>query len=90
MIGFASSDAGTLFLLSQDGAQPPADEASMTPNKAGVACFKVAKPSPERRLRSLMIRSRLSPRLRIVLLLTLSLSAFKLFLRTSRRPASNR
>ena len=33
-----------------------------------------------------MIRSRLSPRLRIVRALTLSLSAFRLFLRTSRRP----
>src|SRR5207244_5859731 len=49
-------------------------------------------------LRSLTIRSRRSPRLRLVMLLTLSpafaggrlLSAFRLLLRTSRRPASNR
>ena len=40
MVSLASSDAGTLVLLAQDGAQTPAYEAVEDAVKAGVACLK--------------------------------------------------
>jgi hypothetical protein len=90
MVGLTSSNAGALLLLAQDGVQPAADETVEDAEQTWRGVFEVAKPPRSIGLRSLMIRARLSPRLRLVMLLTLSLSAFRLFLRTSRRPTSNR
>ena len=98
MVGGAPSHAGALFLLAQDGAQPATDEAVEDAEQGGRGMLEVAKPPPEHRVEitddplqaiaSTAARhaSHFVPRFREGRLL----SAFRLFLRTSRRPASNR
>ena len=90
MIGFASSDAGALFPLAQEGAQPSADKAVDDAEQGWRGMFEVAKPSPEHRVEVGDDPFEAVPRLRLVRLRTLSFSACRLCLRTSRRPASNR
>ena len=50
MVGLASSDAGTLVLLAQDGAQTSAYEAVEEAVQRWRGMFEVAKPSPKHRV----------------------------------------
>src|SRR5260370_15218105 len=50
VVGFASSDAGALVLLAQDGAQPSADEAIDDAKQSRCGMLEVAKPSPQHRV----------------------------------------
>src|SRR5438552_13989156 len=50
MIGLASSNAGALLLLAQDGAQPSADEAVEDAEQSWCGVLEVAKPSPQHRV----------------------------------------
>jgi hypothetical protein len=90
MVSLASSDAGALFLLAQDGAQPSADKAVEDAEQSWCGVLEVAKPSPKHRVEVSDDPLQAIAPAALVMPLTLSLSAFRLFLRTSRRPASNR
>src|SRR4030088_2687102 len=50
MVSLASSDAGTLVLLAQDGAQTPAYEPVEDDVQSWRGMFEVAKPSPKHRV----------------------------------------
>src|SRR5438034_5217200 len=50
MVGLASSDAGALFLLAQDGAQPSADEAVKDAKQSRRGMLEVAEPSLKHRV----------------------------------------
>ena len=50
MVGLATSNAGALFLLAQDGAQPSADEAVDDAEQSRCGMLEVAKPSPKHRV----------------------------------------
>ena len=50
MVGLASSNAGALFLLAQDGAQPSADEAVEDAEHSRCGVLEVAKPFPKHRV----------------------------------------
>src|SRR5260370_8771595 len=50
MGGLASSDAGALFLLAQEGTQPAADEAVEDAEQSWRGMFEVAKPPPKHRV----------------------------------------
>ncbi len=50
MVGGTASDAGALFLLAQDGAQPSADEAVEGSEQGGRDVLEIAKPAPKHRV----------------------------------------
>src|SRR5947209_4187081 len=50
MVGLASSDAGALFLLAQDGAQPSADEAVKDAKQSRRGMLEAAEPSLKHRV----------------------------------------
>ena len=50
MVGFAASDAGVLFLLTQDGAQPSADKAVEDVEQSWCGLLEIPKPAPQYRV----------------------------------------
>src|SRR5882724_1227519 len=50
LVGFASSEAGPLVLLAQDGAQPPPDETIKNAELEWCGMLEIAEPSPQRRI----------------------------------------
>src|SRR5207245_7355193 len=72
MVGRAPSDAGAFFLLAQDGAQASSDKAVEDAEQGWCGMLEGANHPQSSGLRSLTIRSRRSPRRRLVMLLTLS------------------
>ena len=91
VIGRASPDAGALLLLAQDRAEASAHEAVEDAVQAWRGMLEVAKPSPKYRVEVVNDPPEaVASATESFAALTLSFSAFRLFLRTSRRPASNR
>src|SRR5438132_9391160 len=96
MVGLAPPDAGALFLLAQDRAQPSSDEAVEDAEQSRCGMLEVAKPAPQQRVEIAddplqavaAAADRLAPHLVPRFREGRLLSAFRLFLRTSRRPAS--
>jgi hypothetical protein len=98
MVAVAASDARALVLLAQDGAQAAADNAVEDAEQSWCGVLEIAKPAPQQRVEvvddplqtvaaaAARQASHFIPRFREGRLL----SAFRLFLRTSRRPAANR
>src|ERR1700757_2478329 len=94
MVGLAPSNAGALILLAQDGAQPSADEAVEDAEQSRWGVLEIAKPSPQHGVEvsddPLQAVAPAAGRHASDLVPRFLLSAFRLFLRTSRRPASKR
>src|ERR1700751_3584418 len=50
MVGLAPANAGALFLLAQDGAQPAADKAVEDAEQSRCGVLEIAKPAPKHRV----------------------------------------
>ena len=90
MVGAADAPTGALFLLAQDGAQPPPDKPVELVEGGVMGMFEVAEPAAQQRVEVSYGAGEAVAACAPRLLFMLSLNLFRLFWRTRRRPASKR